>query len=255
MPTVQMNIRIGSDDRSAFQTMCKACNLTQQDGFLHLLSSSPLIDQKTKDELMDKRYLEQKNTIERQVAIIRDLRNKLSSPSRGQKADQKLKTAISNIKTAIDEYVHIVFPEPQQAPANCLSFKKSKTVINHQAYTYPKRADSTIFTFEHYCYGKGSVPAIFIFGEDENGNKIKLRLYAKREYMNLLRTAYAQPGSLWLIHYEPASDGAINVTLSLPLPDLIEPDDYYTPELDWDDFDIDFEEDNLDGRIAAAKFK
>lgn len=217
----QMNIRIHLDDRNAFYHLCKSNNMTQREGFMHLLTLSPLLSENEKQLASDRLLAEKTATITRQQHTIQELERKLKNKYRGMAADEKLKNALSNAKRFTRKYVDLMLPPPKGTALRCLSFNEwDRTYGGFSSYPYPEAAGHAIVELESICYGKGSVPAIFLFAWDTaTGKLIKLRYYDDQYAVGFSpKNEYALPGSRWFVGYAPTTDGAMGITFLYPLP-------------------------------------
>lgn len=217
----QMNIRVHIDDRDTFYHFCKANHMTQREGFMHLLTLSPLLSESEKQSASDRLLAEKTATIARQQQTIQELERKLKNKYRGMAADEKLKNALSNTKRFIRKYVDLILPPPKGAALRCLSFNEwDRTYGGFSSYPYPEAAGHAIVELESICYGKGSVPAIFLFAWDTaTGKLIKLRYYDNQYAVGFSpKNEYALPGSRWFVGYAPTTDEAMGITFLYPLP-------------------------------------
>lgn len=220
----QMNIRVHLHDKDAFYHLCKSNNMTQREGFMHLLTLSPLLSESEKQSASDRLLTEQAATIARQQQTIQELEWKLKNKNRGMAADEKLKKALSDTKRFTMRYVDLVLPPPKGDALRCLSFNEwDRTYGGFSSYPYPETAGHAIIELESICYGKGNIPAIFLFAWDTaTGKLIKLRYYDSQHAVGFSpKNAHALPGSLWFVGYTPTTDGAMGITFLLPLPDTL----------------------------------
>lgn len=217
----QMNIRVLEDDKNAFYRLCKANSMTQREGFMHLLTLSPLLSDEAKRSATDHLLDEKTKTIARQQKTIQELERKLQQKYRGMSADDKLKQALHNTNQLVKRFVSLVAPHPIKKAMRCLSFNEwSNCGGNFKAYPYPDAAGYAVISMDSISYGRGAVPAVFLYGKDTvTGKQIKLRYYSTRYTIGYSpKNEYACPDSLWLVGYAPASDGAMDINFLLPLP-------------------------------------
>lgn len=216
----QLNIRVAERDKDEFYQLCKVNGFTQREGFLHLLTNSPLLDKTTKDVITNQLVEEQKSTITRQKATIEELERKLANKSRGQASDKKLVSTLQNTDRLIRKYVNLIYPKPKLPPESCMSFNMWKK-YSTEKYSYPSSDGEAIVQLESLCYSRTATPAIFIHMLNvETQERIKLRYYPSRYHVgySFKRCAYTQEDSLWYVAYQQAPDGAYNLTFSLPFP-------------------------------------
>lgn len=219
-PCVQLNIRVNPHDKDLFYRMCHKNNMTQQQGFSHMLLSTSLSNEEDRSLIKNRIFNELESSLSEKDNKIRELKKRLSGISRGQVADQKLKAALKNANHLIKEYVHLNFPSPMGPTLKCLSFKMWKRTQNHDLpYIYPATAGHSIVILDSICYGKGTVPAIFVHARDITSNeRLKFRYYPSTYFVGISpKNIYELPESVWLIGYAPATDGAMALNFALPL--------------------------------------
>ena len=215
-PTSQLNIRVSIQMLGIFQRFCEKLGITQKEGFLHLLHCADW-DALSKDPL----FLEQKKIIERQRMQIAELESKLRSESRGQWADRRLKQSLSDIKQFVALYIKLLFDPPAEPP---LKIRPPKEANKFDAYHYPESAGEALVELHALYYSHGRYPAVFVCGKDlATETKIKLRYYPKETYLGCSpRSVFSVEKANWLVHYQHAKDGAMDLTVALPLPPYIE---------------------------------
>lgn len=211
-PKEQLNIRLDMHILSDFQRFCRQLGITQREGFLHLMRSANQDDLAT-----DPLFVEQRATIERQKKRIEKLEEKLQSPSRGQKADARLKKTIANTKQFVTQYIAKVVEEPSSPLLKCQT-RKGRTEVQH--YKYPSTDGATTMELHALFYSRTKYSAIFVCGKDlSNGHPIMLRYYPNDNYIGITpRGKYCAKNARWLVSYQRAKDDAMELVAALPLP-------------------------------------
>ena len=213
---VQLNIRITAEERNHFIKLCNDNSVSQREAFSMLLSGSS----KTAAMRLIK---QQRSTIEEYLRTIDSLRSELKRASRGANADIRLKKALSFCKEAITHYIELTSSEsaalPQ--PLKCYGWNQfSASFRNRFDYNYPADDGFSVATLDAICYGHGRHPAIFVWGTDvETGAKIKVRFYAKRDYIGISfpHSPFVYKNATLLIGYRVAPDNAVDLYFALPL--------------------------------------
>ena len=106
-----------------------------------------------------------------------------------------------------------------------------------------------VFRPEYILWGQSSTPVCFILGVGEDDVPCKLRYYDKHYYVGprITDKAYGYQGSTWIVGFEQAADGAMDIILSLPLDVLFAPTEHLSSS--------EHEKDTLDAIIAEAERK
>ena len=213
---VQLNIRISAEDRNHFINLCNDNAVSQKEAFSMLLSGSS-------ETAAMQLIKQQRSTIEEYLRTIDSLRSELKRTSRGANADIRLKKALSFCKEAITHYIELTLSEsaalPQ--PLKCYGWNQfSASFRNRFDYNYPADDGFSVATLDAICYGQGRHPAIFVWGTDvETGAKIKVRFYAKRDYIGISfpHSPFVYKNATLLIGYRAAPDNAVDLYFALPL--------------------------------------
>ena len=211
-PMEQLNIRLDTRTLFAFQKYCNNLNITQREGFVHLMH---FIDQE--DLSTNPLFVEQKERIERQKKQIYELSQKLQSESRGQKADAKLKNAIANIKRLVTQYIALVVVTPTTP---LLKDTSHKTYVELKEYVYPSSDGYALLELHDLRYSSKNHSAMFIYGKDMvNETAIKLRYYPKNTYIGYSpRSNYFARNAQFLVCYQHAEENVMELVAALPLP-------------------------------------
>lgn len=209
--TTQLNVRLDMHMLRVFQRFCSKLGITQREGFIHLMYCA---DQ---DGLsVDPLFVEQRKTIERHKRRIEELEAKLCAESRGQKADAKLKAAITNIKQLIAQYLELV----AEIPSGPLLKDESQYVWRELiTYMYPDSDGEALLEIHRRYCGRGKYPAEFLCGRNLfNGTAIKLRYYPRETYVGCSpNSKYAVEKAHWLVSYKRVGD-VTELVAALPLP-------------------------------------
>lgn len=209
--TTQLNIRLEMHSLCRFRQFCDRLNITQKEGFLHLLHC---VCDDTLD--IDPIFIELKKKNERQERQIKELEAKLRTQSRGQKADERLKNAVSNMKQFVAQYIELAVCKPLESQAKKQS--RARCAVPKE-YQYPESSGEMILQLHSWHYGHGTYPAIFMCGEDtQTKRKIKLRYYPKRTFLGCSpKSEYFAPKTDWFVSFQ-VTKGVAELGAALPLP-------------------------------------
>jgi len=143
------------------------------------------------------------------------------SGSRSDKANKKLLDAIRFFGVGVYEYAKHVTRD-QKVPMKCCSWRAFKeSFADWKAYRSPDEECFIPFRLECLCYGKGRMPAVFIFGRRMGTEeRIRLRFYERREYVgpHPTKSGMFYEGSCFLLGGKPSADGACDLLFAIPLP-------------------------------------
>jgi len=216
--TTQLNIRTDELTVWAFRNFCTTRQVTQNEALKILLHPteqesaariSPIQEQLSKQKRVIAALTDELNTLrhkhaEKQAIFIKRRNDWI-------KVMDQLVTYIIDKQNA--------YSDDDREPLKIQRFKTAKTQLNYKSYHYPTNTGCLIITLHYLAYGKGSVPPLFICGEDSSGNLIKLRWYPKAEYIGISphSKVHSYEGSQWLVGYLQAVDGATDMIAGIPL--------------------------------------
>ena len=224
---VQMNVRMSSEDHILFNSYCKNLHLNQREGF------SLLLDHARKDpnySHLSEILSQHKDHVEKLEAALQKQKSKEVAHVKDR---DLLRDYIAFLKPALDNYLSLILPhEPSQPAIKVVSYSKIKRSKEDFAqYRYPEEEGHTLITLDCIAWGRPCKPARFIFGKDPLGRPYKFRYYPKKSYlgMPIPSSPYACLDSKWYIGYTRASDSAMDLVFSFPVPEVT-PAMYEVPE-------------------------
>lgn len=219
----RLSIRLNDETKEAFSAFCEEQHLTQAEGFELILAQS--IDfthgqQGTRiSEYLQKhhKYLEKakednnklRNIISRNADVYHSRRDNLNTEFKQQ-------------RLFIHAFAkHMITPDNNSMETlPVLRLKKLKQlVLNLEDYQYPATEGISEFYLHYLAIGEGKTAARFVFGEDESGNLIRLRFYAKNQFIgiDIFNSQYSFQRAHWLVSYRKSKDEAYDLYAALPI--------------------------------------
>ena len=179
--TERLSVRITEEERDVFLEFCKEQNVTQREGLQLLLANY----KSKKDYAV--------TVIEEQNRRIKQLENENKKQKETPKEGQAYKRLDDNyrfMKRGIAKYARAQYKlDVPLGRLPCKPWEFFKWELpNFWEYSYPEEG-FFIFRLEEMFYGGGNFSAIFLFGRNsETGEKVKLRVYDKKEFCGLYPT-------------------------------------------------------------------
>lgn len=229
--SVQFNLRVFESDMLDFLELCKTRGLTRKEGFSLLLRNAFHEDMPL-DSYAEEEINTLKERLASQTAALETAENKLCKLSASLCNDKRYQNLLDTVQGLLQEYCELLNLGSDAQPFQKLKICSYHSYPYFSKFDYPKvEQDMQIIKLKGLVYGKGRTPAIFILAETKDGQLVKFRSYPKKGYVGISipRSAWTYLGAKWLVTWHRVSDGAIELTASLPLAlslDTLTLDDY-----------------------------
>ena len=213
---VQMNVRMTKKNKERFSAFCKQHHLNQREAFSLLLDRTASFPANMGlEEIMSERI----SATEALKEENRQLEKKLTVLSK--KCQNLSRTTLTEIKNAVSDYFQLLvpsksFPVPIEV-TTYRGFKQDRSDASR--YEYPPEEGGQVITLTALLWGASMKRALFVMGEDGEGNGVKLRYYPREEFIGVPidNSAFAYESSRWYVGYKAAPDGAMDITFAFPL--------------------------------------
>lgn len=220
--TIQMNVRINREDKAVFDQFCKTEGFSQREGFSVLLAEA---SKDRKNAALLSLSHSQKATIREQEKQIRELEGKLLAyeAGEGSQRERRLKEKLGRIREGINTYLELLLP--QQTGGATLPEGKYRRYTRFFSTgdkpVYPEEEGFFVMVLERILWSNGRSPCFFLVGTGEGGQCCKLRCYPKADFVGLRirESAWAKPGSRWMVCGQRSRDGAMDLIAAFPLPE------------------------------------
>lgn len=219
----QLNIRVHRNVAKSFRKFCQQNHLSQNNALALLLApenqdrlgsvNGPWKELQRREKLLkqfEERHKKEINIHERE----RNYRKVIAAISN---------EAIDTIKRNCDED----FAE-RPVLLSPVRFEDAKQQFDFKNYHYPDKSGVEKITLVGIVEGKQKMgayidsflpPALFVLGENDAGDKVKLRWYAREDNVGISprNELYAYSGARWLTGFVVAPDGAVDLIAVIPL--------------------------------------
>ena len=196
-----LQFRVKSDTVYRFRTLCDELEMTQNQGFELLMAAftedyDPLLQD------LQSRLEKAVTELNRKDQRIKDLKEALKKSEEGKDYPKKYQAALLQhqlLRSFLDQ-----LPVPDTS-GKCMikrySHRSGKYALpERKDYTYPSQEGIIKLVVEHMDYSRGPNACLFIYGKDENGEKVKIRWYTQKQNRFgewMWNSPYLWVGSLW----------------------------------------------------------
>lgn len=221
-PLTQMNLRISSEDKAQFAAYCKSYGMTQREGFALLLDKTLVKGEPHHMQQMTE--LREKN--EALAEENKKLKKKLAVMS-GAELPESVQRSLALLpiqKEGIARYLEQTLP-PEFAgePLKRGSYRRyMKYLSPEESYSYPAEEGVLVLCLEAILWGNVLHRACFLIGVGEDKKRYKLRCYPREAYtgIGLDDERYVRQNARFLVAAQRAKDGAMELILAMPLPEV-----------------------------------
>jgi len=217
--SVQFNLRIFEKDMLDFVRFCETHGFSRKEGFALLMNCCPGIngnDRSPEEEII--KLL--KSKLDDHTAQLELTQDKLTKLNTDIRSDTRYRSLLDSMQALLQKYCRLILPEDAQLDEE-LRICKYHDIPDVDKYEYPSEDQGIMaITLDGLAYGRGRSPAIFIFAKTEDGSLVKFRYYSKRDYIGISipHSDWAFPEAKWLVTWQKAKDGAIDLKGSIPIP-------------------------------------
>ncbi|MBQ3557516.1 MAG: hypothetical protein IJA11_06945 [Oscillospiraceae bacterium] len=227
--SVQFNLRVFEEDMLNFIHFCEEQGLSRKEAFSLLLGNCSLAN----NSYAHKEIERLKDRLAAQTTDLQTTQDKLARLSASVRNDFRYQSLFSVTQSLLREYCEVMHLGSEVQPFRKLKIGPYHSFPNISQYPYPESETGTqTIILNGLVYGKGRSPATFVLARSEKNNcRLKFRVYPKKDYIGIRipKSAWMYQGAKWLVSWQRANDGAIELCASLPLPlslDTLVPDDY-----------------------------
>lgn len=202
--SVQMNLRMTSKDKQAFDRFCKQYHLRAREAVRLLLDQAADADHYQKQLLSTQTALRMENEqFTKQLAL-------------GNVAPQEKKATayLQFVKSGLREYLQYFHPQEHREPLPAFPYKRFRKDLKIR-YEYPRSEGFFLLITEAILWGRHH--ARFVVGRGSGGEYLKLRFYPKPMLLPAAIWDYPS-GTRWWVGCQMAADGAMELTAAFPLP-------------------------------------
>lgn len=194
---VQMNLRMSPRDKQMFDRFCKEKGLRARDAL------GLLLDQVTGEDSHRNQILASR---EKELEALR--REKRPVPEKP--------AWLGFLLPGIVRYIQLFYPPEPGKGLPSYPYKRFRNQLPPEVrYEFPPEEGFLLLEAQATLWGHHK--ARFLVGRGENGAYWKLRSYPRPHFAGVHIWDYP-PGTLWLVGCRRASDGAMEVTASFPVP-------------------------------------
>lgn len=218
--TIQMNIRIGTQDKKRFVRFCQDSGMNQREGFSVLLdritdsADYPAMAILLKNREEKIAHLEQENS--RYKAKLQDC-----TGGKSQK-ETVLEKRLEFMRTGIQEYLQRLFPENEgKSELPETSWRRyMREIPENVKPRYPDKEGFMLFQQESIIWGNSLHRPCFLVGRGEDGGQYLFRCYPRTDFIGfpIRESSYAKPGEFWFVGCRQSRDGAKELVMAIPLP-------------------------------------
>lgn len=213
----RLNIRLSIHDKARFTQLSTQLHYGQRDAFRFLLD---IAEQKDREITQFARYVQKDmRSLEKENAHLAKQLSRLQN--RTSPEFQRLSALQAHqdfCQHGIREYIQTYYPMPSGGtPLPTTSYRKfMRSLPPGKEYLYPDEDGFLLFFPEALLYGTRT--ALFVVGSAQ-GKRYNLRIYNKPSNIGFsLKSPYGTIGSRWYLGFRRANDGAMDLTVALPLP-------------------------------------
>lgn len=222
--TERLSVRLAVGEKAAIDALANEFGMSQRDTIMYLVNKQATIRTFTNEWRMD---ILTGCTIERLHAEIERVKKENKKmlyklKEREPRAPSEMQTQkIEAITQGVGRYFQC-FDVGLDA-SELLPVGKYKTFVQllpkDEQYDYPAEEGYMVFYPRFILWGQSRGPVYFVLGIGEDGKNYKLRCYHRYYYTgpSFRSKKFGRKGSSWLVGYQRAKDGAMDLYLSLPL--------------------------------------
>ena len=208
----RLSIRLTEKEYAAFAEFCEKRNVKQREGLQLLLMNGDTGDAVTSAVIAEQRQ---------RITELEKENEKLKEKPWSVVALEKLRESFDFAKKGIHRYIRDQC-EPGPGPKlMCPPWKVfAPTFVGRREYEYPLEG-FLYFRLEKMCYGKGNYAAIFLYGTDDTGKRVKLRYYPRKEYCGTTpgNQNYMLEGACFLVGCRRLYPKVSDLVFMCPVPD------------------------------------
>ena len=217
-------VRLTEGEKDAFDDYASSLHMTQRDALVYLLHKATSAKPGSEDQQMDQFMSRSMKLCQERVKHLEKENKKLLQKKTSKDNNFSLCTQTQRfafIQKGIGEYFQ--YFAPSSGDSDSLSTGNYRRFVRSLPrgvqYEYPSADGFMMFYPQHILWGQSRPPVCFILGLSETGQRIKLRYYDKYYYVGprLINKRFAFHDMCWLVGFQRAPDGAMDVVLSLPL--------------------------------------
>lgn len=214
-PFTQLNIRVRENVANSFRSVSRKFGLSQNDTLKLLMTE--------KDDSMKRSLAEEICDLKRENHNYKEMLKQQRKQYREDKnrAVERYKELVEISNNAINLFVNFL-EDISKEEIKQQKFKESKKLFH--LHSYPETSGCCLATLEEIVIGKyhesqlGTVTTTkFLLFKTLNGEKIKLRLFGKNNFVGRYPITYAHKSSLWIVGYIISNDGGANMILAIPV--------------------------------------
>lgn len=216
-------IRLAKKEKMDFEALATQLHLSQRDLLIYFLNRENNLYRQSEGKHI-KYYIPRViSSYEAKLASKDERIEKLEKQLNAQLLEgqaRSLKDRIKFIQEGVHRYFDLAGTSKNHPTLLRDKYRRfSQSFPQDQQYHFPKEDGLMVFRPEYILWGQSSTPVCFILGIGEDGDRYKFRYYNKYYCIGprLINEEYGYEGSEWLVGFERASDGASDITLSLPL--------------------------------------
>lgn len=213
--TAKLTIRLSKAEKNKFDQAAQSLHLTHREVLQYLLQHSPegdiFVSMLLKNH--ENKVVQQKKRIAELEETVSTLKEKLA-----HQADLH-KEYVAMVKQGIADYMSY-FDTASTFPLTLEVDWYEDYMHNCQTnFCYPEQADMSLIRPVAILRGHGRNPALFVLGVTLTGQCIKLRYYAKQQYVGLAPTnhEFGLRGSVWLMGWQRAEENVMQLMFALPV--------------------------------------
>lgn len=208
-----LSVRLTQEQKGNFIDYCRRTGLSQSQAF------SLLLDKAAEDAENLREMLDEKNR------HIRNLEDELANHDEKlirKEVAARVGTYKDMVRTGIRQYLQQVFPREQHngCPLKPLSTHQYRLQQDPTIdYAYPDSDGFTVIRLDALYWGKSRPAPLFVLGQTEQGQHIKLRYYTDTGLIGypLRDNPYAYKDAAWYVGYRRAKDGAMDLIMAMPM--------------------------------------
>ena len=235
--TIQMNIRIETQDKNRFDRFCRESGMNQREGFSILLdritdsADYPAVAALLKKEEEKIERLKQENS------RYKSRLEEWVGSGKSQK-ETELEKKLEFFRTGIQEYLQRLFPQNKgKSELPEISWRiYMRNLSENKKPQYPEQEGFMLLQLETILWGNTLHRPCFLVGKGEDGRQYLFRCYPRRGVVGFFirESSYAKPGTFWYVGCQRSKDGAMELFLAIPLPQEwkgIAPQKWRLPEI------------------------
>lgn len=222
----KLTIRVTKADKDRFDDYAKKLNLSQGDALSVLLTKN----ENNFDDWINwdsDRYvglvLQNARDQVKQMKVQFDLKERTWARERKryQSRIETLKQKLDRIRKVLWEY-YSYYQSSWRIPLEIETGDYQQYISNLAEgcqYEYPSDEGCCLVRPVAVLHGSARTPVQFVLGTTTDGRNIKLRIYHKDYFagLSLTNETYGLRGSVWLVAWEQANDGAMDLIMALPM--------------------------------------